>query len=513
MQKNEKFCSEICENLRIIERQPSGKSNSTLSKANSARVRRFETFDIHAGKNIIGDSPLSCRRVCRGSWYRVEAERRRRAIHRCISANGPTARSEVRVLCFYSCACPADAWLWIFSQARPDRPPDRSAPPNATATWSAVADSSARSLARWTSARGCRTWSSSIGLDSPRHDHQQANVQQGFRCGARPNRHASLPSSASTPSLRRGRMSLLSLVQPRRRINRWFREHTAGDSAAQWKVFEIHRARYAQRGENQGENRLPMLSREIPSWSCTVHVSRNTAERECRLPISLLKSHREHCNFTMLAKFTSRSSPLSRARARALMVHAGACSFVVPRLKSGSRQAGRKWPDRWVSLIVGSGHRYLPSGAVRRGSLGQAHITHTHIHTPRLQSERAPFLRHASGATTESHRFVSLFVPLDARSHAIQRKLRTRYTVGHERARPDTEQPIVATTCGIKLVARRLPPSTGWPRSCGETTVRWYTNPHEVARSEFDSGSVYVRRTGASERGYHVARDWFSFGP
>jgi hypothetical protein len=154
-------------------------------------------------------------------------------------------------------------------------------------------------------------------------------------------------------------------------------------------------------------------------------------------------------------------------------------------------------------LKVSGGHRYLPSGAVRRGSLGQ-------VHTPRLQSERAPFSRHASGATTELHTDCFLMYAVRREESRDSAQLGTRYTVELERARPDTEQPIVTTTCGIKLVARRLPSSTGWPRSCGETAVRSYTSQRETARSVFDTIRK-TRRMGASERnsqrGYHGTRD------
>ena len=77
------------------------------------------------------DSPLSCHRACRGSWYPEAAETRRRAIRSCTSALAPNARSKL-ALCSCSCACPADASPWICGLARPDHPPDRSAPPNAT---------------------------------------------------------------------------------------------------------------------------------------------------------------------------------------------------------------------------------------------------------------------------------------------------------------------------------------------------------------------------------------------
>lgn len=79
--------------------------------------------------------PPSCRRACRGSWCPAAAERRRRANHRCrcTSANGPTARNVARAPGSCSCAYPEDAWPSTSSRARPDRPPDRSAPPSATA--------------------------------------------------------------------------------------------------------------------------------------------------------------------------------------------------------------------------------------------------------------------------------------------------------------------------------------------------------------------------------------------
>ena len=98
------------------------------------------------------DSPLSCRRACRDSWYLAMVERRYRASYRCrsyISAGGPIARSAVRATCSCSCACRGDAWPWISSRAQPGRPPGRSALPSATAAiCSAVAGSSARSPAR-----------------------------------------------------------------------------------------------------------------------------------------------------------------------------------------------------------------------------------------------------------------------------------------------------------------------------------------------------------------------------
>lgn len=109
--------------------------------------------------------PLSFHRACRDSWCPWEAERPNRASQRHSEMRRMAGARRRSILApgSCSCVCRADASRGISSRVRwsPRRPQDRFGPPSAMATWTFASDSSARSLARWASERGCRTWSSS----------------------------------------------------------------------------------------------------------------------------------------------------------------------------------------------------------------------------------------------------------------------------------------------------------------------------------------------------------------